>query len=318
VLIDLERAKTLLLSGEVVAIPTETVFGLAASVKCSQAIRQIYHLKNRPEDNPLILHFSDWEQAEEYVELFPEAQSLIVALAHYPATFILPAKSSVPLLGRAGLSTVACRVVEHPLTTTLLQQVGPCFAPSANISGRPSSTHPDHVEEDFGREFPVLYTSGLPESYGVESTILHYNVDTNLWEIARPGPTAVEDLNSVLGYQPKVLGRGSGEEEKSRVVCPGMLYRHYSPRAKLLLSAKPYQNEAPHVIGFEDRTYPGAQSLWCWGRSWEIDRVAQQLYSFLRRLDLEGIEEAWMDIDFSTDEIGLAVHERLLKAAFKE
>ncbi|HEY4832803.1 MAG TPA: L-threonylcarbamoyladenylate synthase, partial [Waddliaceae bacterium] len=177
---NLETICKKLKQGEVVALPTETVYGLAASLVCREAINQIFVLKGRPKDNPLIVHGASFSQLEHYCEEIPLGLKVLVeTFWPGPLTLVLKAKSKlIPASVSAGLETTALRVPKHPLTLKVLEEVGPLVMPSANLSGNPSATRAEHVEMDFGEEFPVL--DGGACCLGVESTVLIYR--NGRWE----------------------------------------------------------------------------------------------------------------------------------------
>ena len=189
----------------------------------------------------------------------------------------------------------------HPVTLQVLQKTGPLVMPSANISGRPSATLPEHVENDFGQTFPVV--DGGPCSQGLESTILIYKKDR--WVVGRQGGIVLEQFEPVLGYLPKeVLA-------SKKPLCPGQLYRHYSPHAKLQTGQKP---TCETIVGFSDRVYPFSTTLYSLGKSNQPKEVAYRLYQVLRSLDQQKIQEAWIDMDFPQEGLWLTIRERLLKA----
>jgi len=309
--IDLQTAKQLLLSGAVVAIPTETVYGLAAWLGCERAIASIFQLKGRPSHNPLILHIADKESCRKYVRALPAGfAELADAFWPGPLTLILPIKEElIPALARASLPTAAFRVPSHPLTLELLQTVQPLVAPSANKSGTPSSTKPEHIEHDFGADFPVV--DGGPSLHGVESTILGH--DDGVWYIARLGAISPEELEKVLGYTLKIL-----QKVKSQVICPGQLLQHYAPEAHLILSEKPF-TECPrrssHVVGYGDRHYAGAEKVYILGNGNDPVAVSHHLYDTLRRLDQEKVTAAWVDMAIPENGLWKTIRERLFRAA---
>ena len=307
--VELETAATLLLNGNVVGVPTETVYGLAAALTHPDAISHIFRLKGRPSNNPLIIHVADASQIAPFAKAFPEDFDLLAR--HFwpgPLTLILPIDTAkIPEKARAGLPTAAFRVPAHPLTKELLQKTGPLVMPSANLSGKPSSTCPQHVEADFGPTFPVL--DGGPCKRGVESTILYY--DGSQWEIIRQGALAQEAFSAVLGYLPKIAGKEEGEAP----LCPGQLYRHYAPAAKLILTTEFQPSMEGVVIGFEGRAYPPACRLITLGPLSNPQRAAEALYAVLRRLDLEDISSAWVDMNFPPEGLWSTIAERLRKAA---
>lgn len=300
------EAITRLKKGEVVALPTETVYGLAASIKCLEAVEEIFELKKRPLNNPLIVHLASVAQLSEFVLSLPPGFTTLSQ--HFwpgPLTMILPIElSKISSKICAGLSTAAFRIPCHSATLHIIEEVGPLVMPSANVSGSPSSTKAEHVENDFGVLFPVV--DGGSCIQGVESTIIHYS--ESKWHIARLGAIPAEELASNLGYEPKSF------KSSSAPICPGQLYRHYAPKAKLHLCDR-HENCCNVVIGFSNRTYPHASRLFFLGKDSSAEEAAEALYNVLRQLDLEGIKEAWVDMDFPKEYLWITIAERLCKAA---
>lgn len=304
--ITVNEAKQRLLSGEIVAIPTETVYGLAAWLLEEQAINAIFTLKGRPAHNPLILHIANKEACYQFVSELPSGFSALAdAFWPGPLTLVLPIKEeTIPAVARASLPTAAFRVPSHPLTLQLLQQVQPLVAPSANMSGSPSGTKPEHVEHDFGQNFPVV--DGGAAQHGVESTILLHN--EGVWQIARLGAISPEMLANVLGYTPEIVQKNEG-----KIVCPGQLLQHYAPQARLQLAEIPQQKN--FVVGYASRHYEGAKKVYILGNLNDPEGVSHRLYDTLRQLDQDGVLEAW--IDMAIPEYGLwkTIRERLSRAA---
>lgn len=301
--LNLKAAAKALLHEQVVAIPTETVYGLAGVLQSEQAIDRIFSLKNRPAANPLIIHVSSAQEIEPFVQTFPkDFEILAKTFWPGPLTIVLPVKEET-ILGkaRAGLCTAAFRIPALPLTRKLLQMTGPLVAPSANLSGTPSATSPEHVEKDFGELFPVL--DGGPTQCGLESTILVFSEET--WKLARLGSITVESLETCLGYEIKFV---NGRSEKP--LCPGQLYRHYAPRAHLHMDED--FSKASLILGFSDRNY-SVRSI-SMGASDDVEGVATQLYHVLRKLDLDGEKEAWVDLKFPETGLWRTIRERLFRA----
>lgn len=301
--IELQKAIELLKNDQVVAIPTETVYGLAASLFSETAIKKIFQLKNRPVENPLIVHVSNPDDATALMaEKPPQFDALTSRFWPGPLTLVVPSSSLVPEIARAGLPSVGIRVPSHPITKALLSQTGPLVAPSANLSGRPSSTTPVHVENDFGQDFPIL--DGGPCTQGLESTVLVYK--NRHWTLGRYGFIPHEELETLLGYPLK-------ENLSEKPVCPGQRFRHYSPNAKLILSKGPHWG--PYVIGFEGRDYPNAKKIFYLGCLSKPDSISQNLYNILRQIDLEEIKEVSVDMNFEPFGVFCTIGERLEKAA---
>lgn len=308
--VSFDEAVDRLLRGEVVAIPTETVYGLAAPLGNPESIARIFELKNRPTDNPLIIHLADTTDIEEYAtNLPPGLQDLTDAFWPGPVTLIVRVDTgTIPAIARASLPTAAFRIPSHPLARGVARRVGALVAPSANLSGGPSATTPEHVEHDFGLAFPVL--DGGNCAVGVESTILVYISER--WQIARLGAIPGDSFQSVLGYVPALWKPSRGA---SAIVCPGQHYRHYAPRADLILGVGPYLGSPPVVLGFSDRTYPGADHVISLGPSTNPELVGHNLYGALRSLDDQAFDCAWVDMQFPQKGLWLTLAERLQRAA---
>lgn len=305
--ISIKKAVNLLTNGSVVAVPTETVYGLAAAVNQPDAIEKIFSLKGRPSNNPLIIHLADYSHILEFITSQPSGfEALAKTFWPGPLTLVLPIKTDkIPSQIRAGLPTAAFRVPQHPLTLELLSQTGPLVMPSANLSGKPSATCPEHVEEDFGSEFPVIDGGSCP--LGLESTILYYL--NGHWQIVRAGSLPAEIFTSVLGYQPLIA------EALEKPVCPGQLYRHYAPRAKLHLANTFDSTCQGPIIGFRDRKYPIGVRVLIAGSLTDPSEIAANLYQLLRQLDQEKIENVWVDMDFPKTGLWETIKERYKKAA---
>lgn len=303
--ISLEEASSLLKKGEVVAIPTETVYGLAAVYHDEAAVKKIFHLKNRPPQNPLILHVENASEVIPLASFLPETFFLLAErFWPGPLTMVLPANSDkIPSIVRAGLLTQGFRQPSHPQALALLKKTGPLVAPSANLSGRPSSVTSSHVESDFGVSFPVL--EGGSSEKGVESTILVWQND--LWHLGRLGAISPESFASILGYIPTLASTSS------KPLCPGQLFRHYAPKAKLYLGLDP--SFSPLVLGFSDRDYPSFTQKWYWGSSETPEQALQNLYPLLRKLDEHCVEKACVDISLPNTGLWRTFLERLAKAA---
>jgi L-threonylcarbamoyladenylate synthase len=313
-IVTLDEAIQRLLMGEIVALPTETVYGLAASIKHPQAIEQIFARKGRPANNPLIIHLSDFREIAEFVrELPPDFEKLAQTFWPGPLTVVLPLKDlfCVPERVRAGLPTAAFRIPNQKQTLEILRKAGPLVMPSANRSGKPSSTHPAHIAEDFGVDFPVL--DGGSCSLGLESTILYYQhegLQHEGWRIIREGSLSSEKFFPILGYRPLI----EGPSKKENPICPGQYYRHYAPKAKLYLLSDQFPDHSL-IIGFEDREYPVNSKVLSLGPFSKPETVAANLYKVLRQLDEIGIKEAYVDVNFVPEGLYATIAERLHKAS---
>lgn len=295
-----------------VAIPTETVWGLAARMDDEIGINRIFELKGRPRNNPLIIHISRAFQLFDYISQRPLGlEELIESFWPGSLTLVVPiCTERIPAIVRSGLPTAAFRMPQHALTLSLLDAVGPVVAPSANLSGSPSATTMEHIESDFGRRIPILSSEETPK--GIESTILVWS--DPVWSIGRLGAVGLEELYRVLNYYPK-----SHDKEKGIPICPGQLYRHYAPLAKLTLSEEPWKAEGGEnydaVLGFSDRSYQKAKLVVLLGSSDNPVQIAQNLYRSLRSLDDRGLHHVFVDCRLPRNFEYLAIIDRLTKAA---
>ena len=318
------RAAQLLRAGELVAIPTETVYGLAANALDKNAVAKIFAAKGRPQDNPLIVHISDIEQAQSLVKAWPfSAQRLAEAFWPGPLTVILPRAEHVPDIVSAGLRSLALRVPAHPVAQALLRAAGiPLAAPSANRSGSPSPTLASHALYDLDGKIAAVLDGG-PCAVGIESTVLDLTRKTPL--LLRPGGISAERLEAALG-QPIEISPAVARtpEDDAPAPSPGMKYRHYAPRAELTLVHGDLQafielarREQPDgVLIFDDDIIPDNWGVLRYGDTPE--QQAQQLFLRLREIDALGWRTALVRCP-AKEGLGLAVYNRLLRAAsFRE
>ena len=240
----ISEAAEILKQGGLVAFPTETVYGLGGNGLDKEAAKKIYAAKGRPSDNPLILHVSSIEEVIPLVKALPEkAKKLMEAFWPGPLTLVLPKSDIVPKESTGGLETVALRSPENALTLALIRACGfPIAGPSANLSGRPSPTEASHVLEDLGGRIEGILEDGAV-GIGVESTIVDLSEDCPT--LLRPGAITIEDLEEVLGEKvaidPTLLGKSMAEGFTPK--APGMKYRHYAPKAEMILFKKKEEDE---------------------------------------------------------------------------
>jgi L-threonylcarbamoyladenylate synthase len=228
---ELNVAKEFLIKGELVAIPTETVYGLAGNALNEKAVLSIFEVKNRPAFDPLIIHTDSIDKVKEYVSVFPEkAQRLAEQFWPGPLTLLLPKKQIIPDLVTSGLDTVAVRIPKHPQLLELLAELSfPLAAPSANPFGYISPTNAEHVNQQLGDKIPYILDGGECE-VGIESTIIGFEADDTV--VYRLGGLAVEDIEKLVG--PVMLMPHSTSDPKA----PGMLKSHYAPRKPLYFAKK--------------------------------------------------------------------------------
>jgi L-threonylcarbamoyladenylate synthase len=227
-----KRAAELLRAGEVVALPTETVYGLAANALDAHAVAKIFQIKGRPANNPIIVHVAGIEMAGSCVKDFPAiAEKLSRAFWPGPLTMVLPRAEKVPQIVTAGGATVGIRWPGHPFIQAVIRECGfPLAAPSANLSERVSPTNAEHVRQQLGGKIPLIVDGGQSQ-VGIESTVLDLTVSPPT--ILRPGMIHAESLAAVYGevQSPKSKVQSPGSALRS----PGLLKKHYSPKAKLLV-----------------------------------------------------------------------------------
>lgn len=310
---DLPRAAELLRAGELVAFPTETVYGLGADARNGRAVAAVFAAKDRPHFNPLICHYPEAEAAFADVAADDRARALAARFWPGPLTLVLPRRPdcSVDLLTGAGLDTLAVRVPAHPLAQELLRRVGgPVAAPSANRSGQVSPTTAQHVLEGLsGRIAAVL--DGGPCPVGVESTVLGLSGTGAV--LLRPGGLPLEAIEAVIGPVGRALPPGAGAESP---ISPGMLLSHYAPGLPVRFGATEVAaDEALLAFG---PPLPGAAVTWNLSERGDLREAAARLFAGLRWLDAEGTRRGCRGIAaMAVPEtgLGLAINDRLMRAA---
>ena len=311
--VTIDQALSYLLRSHPVAIPTETVWGLAARLSDETAIHNIFTLKKRPQSNPLIIHLHSPLDLATYTmgPLPPGTETLMAAFWPGPLTLVLPCNTTlVPEVARAGLTTAGFRVPQDPTSLSLIEKSGPLVAPSANLSGRPSATESKHVEEDFGVDFPCLLADERCH-FGIESTILLNKEER--WHVGRLGALSLEEITPLLGYRPMLLSK------QEKPLCPGQMFRHYAPRARLTLSRSAWKsfwsNQFDALLGFEDRYYDNAPPFISLGSSSNPLSCQHSLYRALRLLDEQQKTSVWVDCALSITSEWEAFFDRLTKAS---
>jgi L-threonylcarbamoyladenylate synthase len=317
----IEEAAAIIQAGQLVAFPTETVYGLGADGLNPTAMRRIYTAKGRPSDNPLILHLASLEQLSLVASHVPEvAYALIHSFWPGPLTLVLPKTTRVPDLATGGLATVAVRMPAHPVALALIKAAGiPLAAPSANRSGRPSPTTAQHVFDDLQGRLPLILDAG-PTRIGLESTVLDITCTPPV--ILRPGGITQEAIEAVIGRLQEVADLGQ------RRRSPGTRYRHYSPKARVLLleegQTKTLQAAVTEALQrservgcllyrLEARNIPPSVTVTRVGES--LADYAQGLFSALRALDRLELDVIVVE-GVQAKGLGVAVMDRLRRAAF--
>lgn len=337
---ELQKAADILRNGGLVAFPTETVYGLGGDGLLADAARKIYEAKGRPSDNPLIIHIADIESLSRLTDSIPEkARILAEKFWPGPLTMIFPKSSQVPYSTTGGLDTVAVRMPSHPAALALIRESGVLIAaPSANTSGRPSPTKASHVKEDLDGKIDMILDGGTV-GIGIESTIVDMTSEPPM--ILRPGYITKEMLEEAIGSVTIDKAILSKADAGLRPKAPGMKYKHYAPKGDLTI----YDGEAAtvaayiaaraekelstgHTVGiiatkeslelykkaFVDLPKEEALSLRVIGSRKDEASIAHSLYSLLRDFDSTGTQIILSEC-FSSDQLGQAIMNRLLKAA---
>lgn len=310
---DIQAAKRYLEAGNVVGIPTETVYGLAGNALNPDAVLTIFRVKNRPAFDPLIVHTDSLDKVQSLVtELPPLAETLAQAFWPGPLTLLLPKQPHVPDLTTSGLPRVAVRIPNHPLTVNLLQQLDfPLAAPSANPFGYISPTTARHVEQQLGDQVPYILDGG-PCGVGLESTIIGFDTDGEP-TVYRLGGLALEAIEAVAGRSFRVQSHSA-----SNPAAPGMLSSHYAPRkpTALLGDAAGYVASATTgALVFNDYLpdIPTEQQLRL-SPTGDLNEAAKNLFAYLRQLDAMPVERIYIQ-PVPDEGLGRAINDRLRRAA---
>lgn len=303
----IDRAAALLCAGGVVAIPTETVYGLAANAFDAQAIARVFEIKGRPAFDPLIVHVLDVTMLARVVaETPPLAQALIERFWPGPLTLVLPKAASLPELVTSGLATVAVRMPAHPVARALLQRAGvPLAAPSANAFGRLSPTRAEHVERQLGGSVDLILDAG-PTEHGVESTIVAMDGP----KILRPGVITREEISSVVG--PVVVETAA----TATPLAPGQLAHHYAPRTPVRIVDSPAPAAERARAGFIglSRSPEGYAHVRRLSERGDLREAAARLFETLHELDDLGLERIDAEPIAETG-LGVAIMDRLRRAS---
>lgn len=330
---DIEEAAKLIREGEVVAFPTETVYGLGGNGLLPDSVHKIYAAKGRPSDNPLILHVCDMKMVESLVKDIPEYAKK--AMEHFwpgPMTVILPKADQVPDCVTGGLDTVAIRMPDHPVALELIRRSQvPIAAPSANTSGRPSPTKAEHVMEDLSGKIPMILDGGAV-LVGVESTIIDFTGEVPV--ILRPGWITKETMEDFLGCE--VLMNTSLKASDHGVPrAPGMKYKHYAPKAQMILVLGDDQKKVVNYINQlaqeerskgkkigviasdETKTSYQADEVVSVGARAHLETVTAHLYDVLREFDHKDVDMIYSE-GFEGEPLSEAIMNRMVKAAGHE
>ena len=323
---DIQKTGKILADGGLVAIPTETVYGLAADALNGKAVAEIFAAKGRPMDNPLIVHIADFADIEKF-DLVSEIPASAYKLAETfwpgPLTIIMKKGAAIPDEVSAGLSTVAIRFPSHKVAQKIISAAGtPLAAPSANLSGSPSPTTAQHVMNDMDGKIEAVLDGGACE-VGLESTVI--TLATDVPRVLRPGGITVEQLREVLGEVEIDHAVTDRLEEGQQAASPGMKYKHYAPKANVILLKC---SDSEYIDYVNSNSGSGVAALCCdedidflnvktisLGKRGDYETQAQRLFDSLRKIDDCGDVTTVFSRLPSTDGVGLAVYNRLIRAA---
>lgn len=315
----LDAAAHALSQGELVAFPTETVYGLGANALDSDAVKSIFVAKGRPQDNPLIVHIADKEKIFELVRDVPEAaRKILDNLTPGPITIVLEKSDLVPDVVTAGGKTVAVRLPESEIARELIRRAGvPVAAPSANISGKPSPTKAYHVAQDLEDKVSYIVDGGACR-VGLESTVVDLTVTPP--QILRPGGVTHEELSALLG---EVTGYSAGGNDNTAPKSPGMKYRHYAPKAQMKVfegeniekyikeEIKKNHGKRVCVLSAGSKDYDNAISINCGETPKDYSK---HLFDALRFADEEECEVVLAEFPFKKCGITVALFNRINKS----
>ncbi|EPR14463.1 L-threonylcarbamoyladenylate synthase [Ruminiclostridium papyrosolvens] len=329
--IALEPAAEALKQGMTVAFPTETVYGLGANALDGVAVSKIFKAKGRPSDNPLIVHIADREKVSELTSFIPDkAVALMDKLWPGPLTLVMKKSSVIPREITAGLDTVAIRMPGHPVALELIKLAGiPVAAPSANVSGKPSPTTAQHVLDDLDGKIEIVVEAGS-SSVGLESTVLDVSVDPPV--LLRPGgitPRQIEEIIGHIDIDKTIMGKVTADNVPR---SPGMKYKHYSPKAHVIIvESSDMDKQAEVVCNLAEKYKKEDKKVGVCSTDQTFDRyhlyetismgdrnhpetIASSLFSILREFDDRGVDIILAEA-VDQNGVGLAIMNRMVKAA---
>lgn len=324
----INKAGEILRNGGLVAFPTETVYGLGANALDETAVEGIFKAKGRPQDNPLIVHITEFGELSKYACDIDGKTKLL--LEHYwpgPLTVVLKRKPVIPAAVSAGLDTVAIRCPSNPYARAVIKAAGvPIAAPSANSSGRPSPTKASHVYEDLNGKIDMILDGGSCD-IGVESTVVSLAFGSPV--LLRPGAVTLEQLKGILGEVETDKAIFEKTDPKRKVSAPGMKYRHYAPKAKVIAVLGDDDKSVAYIkdklcasdistgvlcYNGEEKNYTAADKIIPYGDENNALSLAQNLFDALRTFDETDVKLIYARCP-SADGVGLAVFNRIIKAA---
>lgn len=323
---NIQKAAEILKNGGLVGIPTETVYGLAADALNGNAVANIFKAKGRPMDNPLIVHIAEFDDIEKFgltAEIPEKAKILAKQFMPGPLTIIMKKSDIIPNEVSAGLDTVAIRCPSHPVARAIIKEANtPLAAPSANLSGSPSPTTANHVMNDLNGKIEAIVDGGASE-VGVESTVITLAGEVPC--LLRPGGITLEQLRSAIGEVELNKAVLDKLDSNQKAASPGMKYKHYSPKARVILlkgSDEEYikyvnsKNDGKTVALCCDEDIPElVVKTFSLGKRNDYTQQAHRLFDMLREIDeVGGVETAYSRLP-SCDGVGMALYNRLIRAA---
>ena len=306
----INRASALICAGDLVAFPTETVYGLGADATSDQAVAKVFAAKGRPDFNPLIVHVPDIATAGMFAVISEDATALAKAFWPGPLTIIMAKKSDTQISARAtaGLDTVAIRCPGHPVALKLLQKCGrPIVAPSANRSGHVSPTNATHVAEDLGESLALIIDGG-PTSIGLESTVITL---VSFPKILRPGAISQMEIENILG--PLNAPTGSETTKTGKIISPGQLASHYAPETAIRLNTNHIEPDEA-LLAFGPNPVDHEGPMINLSPDGNLDEAAANLFASLRTLDKSGCATIAV-MPIPDQGLGEAINDRLKRAA---
>jgi L-threonylcarbamoyladenylate synthase len=324
---NLRTIADMIIAGQAVVLPTETVYGLAADALNPKAVRSIFKIKQRPSHDPLIVHLAEIEQVDDIAFAPPILKDLAAAFWPGPLTVVLKKKAIVPDIVTSGLPTVGIRIPAHPLFRKILKAVDrPLAAPSANPFGYVSPTQAEHVTDSFDTSCPMVLDGG-PTDHGIESTILSL-ADPESPVILRSGPLSAKDLTTILGVPLSIRSL----VDNSRPLAPGSMKRHYSPKVSLKLhpdtasiqrEIQTCQNHRQTGVlllrrALANDSWPLEIKVSWLSETGSLQEVAQKLYDSLRKMDSDPLLKIVHCETPENQGIGTAINDRLLRAASQD
>lgn len=320
----IDKAADLILKGEIVAIPTETVYGLAADALNKNAVKKIFEAKGRPSDNPLIVHIANFEEIYNFTKNLPkEAEILAKKFWPGPLTIILKKNNIIPDIVTGGLDSIAIRMPDLNITRDLIKLLGRALAaPSANLSGKPSPTSYKHVLNDLDGRIPAILM-GPDCTIGVESTVIDLTSEPIC--LLRPGKITAEEISQVINKRVNVdKSVNNLISDLKNVKSPGMKYRHYSPETKIILIKSSRNKFAEFInsksecvaMGFdEDIKFIKNKNFISYGSEKSQNQQLNKIFDSLRKIDKYNAKIAYVHISEDKKNLNLAVFNRLLRAA---